>query len=86
MRLAKYPWGRCSKAVQGKCKMPCKKYLAHHIQPWGADWCMCEVVERPAGVKSWAAYNRALKLQIAAETGRAMLRGYPNGDPDLWHY
>jgi len=84
-KLSKYPWGRCSKAVRGQCKRPCKKFLAHHIQPWGGDWCMCEPVVRPLECKSWAAYNRALRLQIAAEGQGHALRAYPNGDPDSWY-
>jgi hypothetical protein len=35
--------------------------------------------------KSWAAYNRALMLQVSAETGATKLRAHPNGDPDSWY-
>ena len=46
---------------------------------------MCEPVVRPLECKSWAAYNRALRLQIAAEGQGHALRAYPNGDPDSWY-
>lgn len=80
MRVSQYPWGRCSKAVHGQCKLPCKKTLAHHIVPGSYDWCICEPVERPPMCKTWAAYNRALTLQLAAEDKMSLRHRYCRRD------
>jgi len=67
MRVRNLPWGRCSKAIRGKCNNPCGHYMAHHIPAWGDCWCHCEPITLPPAFKSWAAYNRMLMLRLTVE-------------------
>lgn len=74
MKISKYPWGRCSKAIRNECKNPCSHYLAHHIPTWGHCWCRCEPLERPKEFKHWTVYNRMLMLRLTVEGARMQSR------------
>lgn len=64
------PWGRCWHAVhEGRCVKEhyCKHWFAHHIDQYGWCSCLCTPVEKPKEFKSWAAFNRMLKLRAQVE-------------------